>query len=125
MDLKRYFEQTDGLGVLSTADDKGQVNTAIYARPHVQDDGTVAFIMANRLSHENLKSNPHASYLFKENDRGYSGKRLSLTKIGEEVESDRLEKLMRRTYPKEQSDAMKPRSLVFFRVNNERPLVGS
>jgi hypothetical protein len=30
------------------------------------DDDTVAFIMAERLSHENLKKNPHAVYLFME-----------------------------------------------------------
>jgi hypothetical protein len=66
MNLKTYFDETKGMGVLSTADGKGRVNAAVYARPHVMDDGTLAFVMRDRLSHENLTSNPHAAYLFRE-----------------------------------------------------------
>ena len=66
MSLGEYFEKTKGLGVLATADSKGKVDAAIYSRPHVMDDETVAFIMADRLTHNNLQSNPHAAYLFKE-----------------------------------------------------------
>ena len=51
MDHNDYFENTKGTGVLSTADDNGKVNAAIYARPHFLKDGTVAFIMRDRLSH--------------------------------------------------------------------------
>jgi hypothetical protein len=36
--------------VLATSDSGGKVSTAIYARPHVLEDSTVAFIMRNRLS---------------------------------------------------------------------------
>ena len=125
MDLKTYFSTQTGLGVLSTADEKGIVNAAVYARPHVQEDGTLAFIMANRTSNHNLQRNPHASYLFREEGKGYRGRRLTLTKVGEEVESERLQQLSRRRYSAEEAQAMKPRSLVFFRVVEERPLVGS
>jgi len=34
MKLVDYFENTNGVGILSTADDKGKVNAAIYGRPH-------------------------------------------------------------------------------------------
>lgn len=57
MDLKPYFEQTKGHGVLATADASGRVNLAIFARPHVMEDNTVAFIMPRRLTHNNLPSN--------------------------------------------------------------------
>jgi hypothetical protein len=46
MDLKGYFESANGLGVLATADQQGKVNVAVYARPHVVDDKTIALIMA-------------------------------------------------------------------------------
>ena len=59
MTLKKYFTDHQGIGVLSTADDKGRVDAAIYARPSILDDGTIAFIMRHRLTHNNLKSNPH------------------------------------------------------------------
>ncbi len=56
MDLKTYFEKTRGTGVLSTADGQGLVNAAVYARPRVLDDGSLAFIMRDRLTHHNLQS---------------------------------------------------------------------
>ena len=66
-----YFENVRGTGVLSTSDGNGRVNSALYARPHVFDDDTVGFIMADRLSRANLHSNPHASYLFLEEGEGF------------------------------------------------------
>jgi len=50
MELKEYFENTEGSGILSTADSDGKVDAAIYARPHFMDDGTVALIMRDRLT---------------------------------------------------------------------------
>ncbi len=49
MNLKTYFDETKGLGVLSTADGKGRVNAAVYARPHMMEDGGLAFIMRDHL----------------------------------------------------------------------------
>jgi hypothetical protein len=37
MNLKDYFENAKGLGVLATADADGKVNWAVYARPHFLD----------------------------------------------------------------------------------------
>jgi hypothetical protein len=58
MSLKEYFEQNKGYGILATADSIGKVNAAIYAKPYFTNENTVLFIMAERLTHENLKSNP-------------------------------------------------------------------
>jgi hypothetical protein len=57
MDLKEYFDDTKGVGVLATADGEGKVDAAIYARPHFMEDGTLAVIMRDRLTHHNLQSN--------------------------------------------------------------------
>ena len=43
MDLKEYFENTKGIGVIATADTDGWVDAAIYARPHIMEDGLLAF----------------------------------------------------------------------------------
>ena len=54
MKLIEYFDRKRGLGVLSTADGDGKVDAYIYARPYFIEDGTLAFIMRDRLSHHNL-----------------------------------------------------------------------
>ena len=125
MDLNHYFENTTGLGVLATSDSAGNVDAAIYSRPHVIDDKTVAFIMAERTTHANLQSNPKAAYLFKEDEEGYKGKRFFLTKIKEDKNSDLIESCMRRnrySIDKDEGDAS--RYLVYFRIENTVPLVG-
>ncbi|MDJ0816260.1 MAG: pyridoxamine 5'-phosphate oxidase family protein [Desulfobacterales bacterium] len=121
MSLKDYFETNKGVGVLSTADGNGKVDSAIYSRPHLIENGTVAWIMRDRLSHSNLQSNPYASFLFKEDGEGYSGKRLFLTKVGEEQNTERLQSLRRR---KSAYNDGEDRFLVFFKVDKELPLVG-
>ena len=121
MNLERYFDNTKGLGILSTADSSGKVNAAVYARPHFMEDGTLAMIMRDRLSHHNLQSNPHATFLFKEEGSGYRGKRLYLTKVREEQNSDLLQSLRRRKSTDGNGDE---RFLVFFKLDKKLPLVG-
>jgi hypothetical protein len=122
MDLKAYFENTEGVGVLATADGEGKVDAAVYARPHFMEDGTIAMIMRDRLTHHNLQSNPHAAYLFHEDGPGYKGKRLFLTKVGEEQDTELLQSLQRRQYIDGKGES---RFLVFFQIDKELPLVGS
>ena len=83
MNLREYFDTARGTGVLATADASGKVNVAIYSRPHFlsDDDGEVAFIMNDRLSHDNVDENPNAAFLFIEESEGYVGKRLFLTNV--------------------------------------------
>ena len=121
MNLKQYFDGAKGLGILSTADSSGKVDAAVYARPHFLEDGTIALVMRDRLSHHNLQSNPHAAYLFKEEGPGYNGKRLFLTKIAEEQNTELLESLRRRKSEYKSSD---DRFLVFFKIDQELPLIG-
>jgi pyridoxine/pyridoxamine 5'-phosphate oxidase len=68
MKIREYFKTAKGRGVLATADSSGKVDVAIYALPHVIDEGTIAFIMTDKLTHQNLQSNPHAAYLFTEEE---------------------------------------------------------
>ncbi len=125
MDLNEYFENTKGTGVLATADADGKVDAAIYARPHILEDGTAAFIMNDRLTHENLRSNPHAAYLFIEQGEGYKGKRLFLTQVREEQDSELLYTLKRRTYSPHAAVQKGPKFLVIFKIDKELPLVGA
>jgi hypothetical protein len=123
MKLKEYFENRKGLGVLSTADNHGKVNSAIYSRPHVMEDGSLAFIMRDRLTHRNTELNSHAVYLFREDSPEYNGKRLYLTKIREVQDSGLIDSLSRRRYPADK-DRRESRFLVYYKLERERPLVG-
>jgi hypothetical protein len=125
MDLKPYFEQTKGHGVLATADAAGKVNLAVFGRPHVMADNTVAFIMPHRLTHHNLQANPQAAYLFLEAGPGYQGRRLYLTKVREEQDTELLYSLRRRTHGAEPQQPEGPRFLVFFKVDQILPAVGT
>ncbi|MGB2955561.1 MAG: pyridoxamine 5'-phosphate oxidase family protein [Anaerolineales bacterium] len=120
--LKEYFENTKGIGVIATAEREGKANAAVYSRPHFLEEGSLAFIMRDRLTHHNLKSNPHAAYLFVEEGQGYKGKRLYLTKIKEEENSELIQTLARRGYTNEKEGS---RFLVYFQVDKELPLIGA
>ena len=125
MDLAEYFENLKGSGVLATADDQGRVDVAVYARPHVMDSETIAFIMPDRLTHHNLQSNNHAAYLFMEEGPGYKGIRLFLTKVREEEDSELLHSIRRRKYASEKGEEEGSRFLVFFKVDKVLPLIGA
>lgn len=122
MDLKDYFENVTGTGVLATADAEGRVDAAIYARPHVMEDGTVAFIMLDRLTHKNLESNPYATFLFMEQGEGYRGLRLFLKKLREDTDAELIERLSRRCLSSGQSRGAK--FLVVFQLEKMLDLIG-
>ena len=128
MGLQKYFENVKGIGMLATAAADGKVNVAIYSRPHFlgDDDGELAFIMNDRLSHDNVDSNPHAAHLFIEETGGYVGKRLFLTKTREETDQDKIQSIRRRDLPPERDEGdTKKRFLVHFRIDGIRPLIGA
>ena len=125
MELKEYFDKHNGFGVLSTADGEGRVNAAVFARPHFFDDGSVGFIMPDRLTHRNLTVNDYAAYLFREDtgekEHAYLGKRLYLKKIEEVRDEARIAPLRRRTYGDDRDGSF----LVIFKVEKILSLIGS
>ncbi|WP_020674676.1 pyridoxamine 5'-phosphate oxidase family protein [Geopsychrobacter electrodiphilus] len=125
MNLKNYFSEQKGIGVLSTADNEGRVDAAIYARPHIMEDGRLAMIMRERLTHKNLQENPYAVYLFVENTPGYRGLRLYLKKHSEDTDPALIKELTRRCLSPEEDQAKGPKFLVYFEVENIRPLIGN
>lgn len=124
MHLTTYFQATEGFGVLATADGEGRVDVAVYSRPHVIDEETVAFIMADRLTHRNITANPHAAYLFREKGPRYAGKRLYLTMLKEEQDSELIEQLRRKKHGLEDGEPH-TRYLVYFHVDKVLPLTGT
>jgi hypothetical protein len=124
MKLSEYFDKADGFGVLSTADQSGKVDAAIYGRPHFIDDETVAFIAADKLTHANLQVNPHAVYIFKEAGR-YEGRRLYITKLREEKDSPLIEEIRRRKSREVEGKSQSgSRFLIYFHLDKVLPLIG-
>jgi hypothetical protein len=124
MSLSEYFEKAEGIGVLATADSDGAVDLALYAKPYVIDETAVAFVMQEHLTHQNLKSNPRAAYMFIEQGRGYKGKRLSLTKIREETNTSVVEMFRKKEPAICAANDDSNKYLVHFHVDDVRPLVG-
>ena len=125
MSIAEYFENTKGRGILATADNEGKVDAAVYAKPKVLDEDTVAFIMLDRLTHANVKSNPHAAYLFVEEDGGgYRGLRLYMTMLSEEKDSERLFALRRADHnaTQEIGEERSPLFLVVFKIDSIRAM---
>ncbi len=121
MDLKAYFADAKGTGVLCTADSKGRVDAAIYSRPHFFDDGSLGFIMPHKLTHLNLSENPSACYLWKQAGSQREGVRLYLSKTGEDVDQERIAALRRG----HRGDESGQRFLVLFTVDKVLPLIGA
>ena len=124
MNMKEYLESTEGTGILATADSNGNVDLAIYARPHMEDDETIVLVMCDKLSHDNLQSNPNAAYMFIENSKGHQGKRLYLQKIREDNDPELVQSIRRRKRYDEDGEVVSGSSAVYFKVGKVRPLVG-
>lgn len=125
MDLHEYFTTTQGTGILATASAaNGEVTTAVYAKPHVLDNSSVALLMRERLTYANLQTNSHASYLFLEQGPGSKGIRLYLHKIDESDDAELIRSMTRRHLSPEEDKAKGPKHLVRFRVVKVLPLVG-
>jgi hypothetical protein len=125
MNLKKYFDTNHGTGVLATADKDGMVDAAIYSRPHVFEDGTVAFLLRERLTYHNVQANPYATYLFVEGGSGYSGIRLYLKMIKEDNDPDLIAKMTRSWLSPQEDKAKGPKHMVHFKIEKILQLIGS
>jgi hypothetical protein len=125
MTLNEYLQKVTGRGVLATADANGRVDAAIYSKPHILADGTLAFIMRDHLTHHNIGSNPYATYLFIEDGPHYQGIRLFLKKVREDTDPDLIAKMTRRSLSPAEDKAKGPKFLVYFTLEKTLPLIGS
>ena len=124
MQLHEYFAEIRGPGIMATANGSGEVTTAIYAKPHIMEDGSVAFIMRERLTYANLKENDHANYMFVEEGPGFRGLRLFLRKLDESDDPELIASMSRRHLSPAEDSAKGPKHLLRFQVHKVLPLVG-
>jgi len=116
--------QDYGIGVMATADAGGNVNTAVYARPHIIDATTLVWGMTDGRTFRNLAQNPRAAYLLRQSGAGYRGARLALELLRSEERGEMLEQIRQRT-----DEVVGPGAghavthAVWFRVVEVRPLI--
>jgi len=123
VELQEYFENTEGIGILATSDAEGNVDLALYARPYIIDEHTIAFSMLERHSFSNVQANPKAAYMFVEDGEIYKGTRLYLIKIGEETDAKRINEI-KEQHKNRYSTESAGKHLVYFKITETRPLVG-
>jgi len=124
MELKSYFASSNGLVILSTSDNNGNVDSTVYSSPRFFEDGRIGLIMRERLSYANVSVNPHVCLLFIEHGKGYEGKRLYLKKVDETDDKELIGSLLKRpVHGSDEGDDV-IRHLVYFELIKERPLVG-
>jgi len=124
MDLKKYFAETAGRGIFSSAGNDGRVTSAVYSTPRVMDDNRLAFILREHLTYANLQTNPYAVYLFMEDRNSLDGVRLYLKKSGEDNDPELLAAMTRRHLTPEQDKSKGPKHILYFEVEKILPLVG-
>jgi hypothetical protein len=121
-DAERIFRQNKGIRGTGYGGQLREGECGCLGRPHIMDEKKVAFIMAERLTHENLKSNPWAAYLFMEAGGGWSGKRVYLKKLKEEQNEELIQEICRKCDYSRYD--VKNRFVVYFSVENVLPLIG-
>ena len=125
MTLTEYLDNVSGKGILATADAQGRVDAAIYSKPHILEDGTLAFIMRDHLTHHNIGTNPYGAYMFIEDGPHYRGIRLFLRKLREDTDPDLIARMTRRHLTPEQDREKGAKFLVYFSLEKILPLIGS
>lgn len=65
-----YFNRAPRIGVLSTADKSGHVDSGIFGSPHMVDEKTVIMGLSNNRTLANLQQNPYGVFLIVEPGTG-------------------------------------------------------
>jgi hypothetical protein len=61
--LMEYFNSQPRIGILSTADNTGNVDSAVFGSPHMTDEMTVMMGLGQNRTLTYLQQNPHAVFL--------------------------------------------------------------
>jgi len=123
MKLNEMFP-AGGRGIIAASDSSGNVNIAVYAKPHIVDEKTVAWGMTEGRTWACVKENPNAAYLYMNPGPGYSGVRLKLS-LKEVLDSgDMLETVKKRTAEIVSPGAAEAVTHVaYFEIEEIRPLI--
>jgi putative heme iron utilization protein len=121
-----YFNKQPRLGVLSTANKEGQVDSAYFGSPHMIDDKTIVVSLGKNRTFANLQENPNACYMIMEPGNTlpeWKGLRIYLKMNECQTSGDKVEMMRKQIIEKAGAAAGKMiHAAVTFAVCDIRPL---
>lgn len=124
--LMEFFNKQPRLGVLSTANKAGEVNSAYFGSLRMVDEKTVVMALGNNRTFSHLQENPNACYLIMEPGKAlpeWKGVRIYLKMTRCETSGDTVETMKKQLAEKAGPAAAKiVYAAVTFEVTSIRPL---
>ena len=124
--LMEFFNKQPRLGVLSTANRAGEVNSAYFGSPRMSDEKTIIMALGNNRTFANLQENPNACYLIMEPGKAlpeWKGVRMYLVMKECQTSGDTVETMRKQLVEKAGEAAGKMvYAAVTFEVSAVRPL---
>lgn len=124
--LTEYFNKQPRLGVLSTSNKAGEVDSAYFGSPRMIDDQTVMVALGKNKTLANLQENPNACYMIMEPGESifeWKGLRIYLKMTKFETSGDNVD-LMKKMISEKAGEAAGKMiyAAVTFSIANVRPL---
>jgi len=124
--LTEYFNKQPRLGVLSTSNKAGEVDSAYFGSPRMIDDQTVMVALGKNKTLANLQENPNACYMIMEPGKSifeWKGLRIYMKMTKFETSGDNVD-LMKKMISEKAGEAAGKMiyAAVTFSVANVRPL---
>ena len=126
-DIVSYFNKRPRIGTLSTSDNNGNVDVAIFGSTRMVDENTIVFETAKNRTFENLLENPKAVFFILEPGQtmpDWKGIRVYLKMIGYSTEGIELNEAKEAVAKRAGSEAAKSiYATVKFEITEVRPVV--
>jgi len=124
--LMEYFNKQPRLGVLSTSNKAGEVDSAYFGSPYMIDDSTIIVALGKNKTYANLQENPNACYLIMEPGKSimeWKGLRIYMKMTKSETSGDTVD-MMRKIISEKAGEAAGKMiyAAVTFSVASVRPL---
>jgi hypothetical protein len=126
-EVMKMFNKQTRIGVLSTANKEGEVNSAVFGSPRMIDQDTVIMAIGDNRSSRNLQENPKASFIVVEpgeTSKDWKGARVYLEMEAFEGYGELLDSLrekIRKIAGDQSANAIK--AAIRFKVTDVRPLI--
>lgn len=124
--LMEYFNKQPRLGVLSTSNKAGEVDSAYFGSPSMINESTLVVALGKNKTFANLQENPHACYMIMEPGKSifeWKGLRIYLKMTKCETSGDNVE-MMKKIISEKAGEAAGKMiyAAVSFSVASVRPL---
>lgn len=126
-ELMALFNKYPRIGTLSTANNEGDVNVAVFGSPRMVDENTVVMGIGENRSYRNLQRNPKAVFIVMEPGESASdwkGARVYLEAVDMETEGEFFAQIrhnITKVSGREAADML--HAAIRFKITEVRPLI--